>query len=139
MALIDANIVLRYLLDEHQDLSVKAAELIEGRQEIFMPMEVVCEVVYVLEKVYKVDRQQMQTHLSELVSKKLPAVEKTDVLLKALECYAVTKFDFVDTLLWAYHVVEQQDVLTFDAKLGRLIEKHDHADSQKNSGSAKED
>ncbi len=124
MVLVDANIILRYLLDDHQDLSAKAAEIIEER-EAAMPMEVTCEVVYVLEKVYKLDRRQIQCHLSELVRSHLLAVDKADVLLNALECYATTSFDFVDTLLWAYHVVEQQEVLTFDAKLRRHIERHD--------------
>ncbi|WP_417909899.1 PIN domain-containing protein [Candidatus Electronema sp. PJ] len=124
MILVDANIVLRYLLDDHHELSPKAAAIIEKRDAV-LPMEVACEVVYVLEKVYKVDRQQIQRHLSELISRHLVIVEKADVLLKALECYGSTTFDFVDTLLWAYHVVEQQEVLTFDAKLRKHIERYD--------------
>lgn len=86
-------------------------------------MEAACEVVYVLQKVYTVDREQIQQYLSELVNRQLVAVEKSDVFLTALECYSATSFDFVDTLLWAYHVVEQQEVLTFDEKLRRCIEK----------------
>ncbi|CAK8725527.1 PIN domain-containing protein [Candidatus Electrothrix laxa] len=122
MTLVDANIVLRYLLDDHPDLSAKAAKIIEEKDTL-LPMEAACEVVYVLQKVYKVDREQIQQHLSELVNRQLVAVEKPDVFLKALECYPVTSFDFVDTLLWAYHAVEQREVLTFDKKLRRYIEK----------------
>lgn len=85
------------------------------------------KVVYVLEKVYKTERRLIQRHLSELVSSRLLAVDKDKdaVLLKALELYGATAFDFVDTLLWSYHVVEQQDVLTFDEKLRKRIERHD--------------
>lgn len=126
MMLIDANVVLRYLLDDHQELSARAAAVIESRNAV-MPMEVACEVVYVLEKVYKTERRLIQRHLSELVSSRLLAVDKDKdaVLLKALELYGATAFDFVDTLLWSYHVVEQQDVLTFDEKLRKRIERHD--------------
>jgi predicted nucleic-acid-binding protein len=122
MALVDANIVLRYLLDDHTELSPKAVEIIEEK-DVLLPMEAACEVVYVLQKVYTVDREQIQQYLSELVNRQLVAVEKSDVFLTALECYSATSFDFVDTLLWAYHVVEQQEVLTFDEKLRRCIEK----------------
>ena len=122
MILVDANIVLRYLLDDHPELSPKAVEIIE-EEDVLLPMEAACEVVYVLQKVYTVDREQIQQYLSELVNRQLVAVEKPDVFLTALECYSATSFDFVDTLLWAYHVVEQQEVLTFDEKLRRCIEK----------------
>ena len=59
MSLVDANVVLRYLLDDHADLSAKAAEMIE-RQSATLPMEVACEVVYVLQKVYAVERKEIQ-------------------------------------------------------------------------------
>jgi predicted nucleic-acid-binding protein len=122
MGLVDANIVLRYLLDDHPELSAKAAKIIEEK-DVLLPMEAACEVVYVLQKVYKVDREQIQQYLCELVNSQLVAVEKPDVFLKALECYSTTSFDFVDTLLWAYHAVEQQEILTFDEKLRKHIEK----------------
>ena len=61
--LIDANVVLRYLLDDHLELSAKAAKIIEEK-DVLLPMEAACEVVYVLQKVYKVDREQIQQYLS---------------------------------------------------------------------------
>lgn len=124
MAIIDANVVLRYLLDDHDDLSPKAATIIED-QFVMLPIEVACEVVYVLQKVYHVDRSQIQRYLSELVTEELIVIEKSDVFLKALETFATTSFDFVDTLLWAYHVVEDQEILTFDEKLKKYIERSD--------------
>lgn len=49
MSIVDANIVLRYLLDDHAELSEKAAAILE-RQTVTLPIEVACEVVYVLQK-----------------------------------------------------------------------------------------
>jgi len=51
MHLVDANIILRYLLDDHAELSPKAAEILE-QHTVTLPIEVACEVVYVLQKVY---------------------------------------------------------------------------------------
>jgi len=124
MIIIDANIVLRYVLDDHPVLSPKAATIIE-QQSVTLPIEAACEVVYVLQKVYKVDRPQIQLHLSNLVNQHLILIEKTDVFLKALECYSTTMLDFVDTVLWAYHAVEHHDVLTFDDKLRKHIRRTD--------------
>jgi predicted nucleic-acid-binding protein len=50
MKIVDANFVLRYLLQDNEKLSNKAKDIIENN-EIFIPTEVVAEIVYVLEKV----------------------------------------------------------------------------------------
>jgi predicted nucleic-acid-binding protein len=50
-------------------------------------------------------------------------MDKPMVFIKALECYSTSTFDFVDTMLWAYHVVEQQEVFTFDDKLNKHIRR----------------
>jgi hypothetical protein len=53
MEIIDANIVLRYLLNDHETLSKKSAKILENKS-VHFPFEVCAEVVYVLEKVYNV-------------------------------------------------------------------------------------
>jgi len=124
MSLVDANIILRYVLDDHAELSPKAAEILE-QHEVTLPIEAACEVVYVLQKVYKVERKDIQQELSRLLDENLVNMERPAVFLKALECYSISSFDFVDTLLWAYHAVEQQEVFTFDDKLHKYIQRTD--------------
>jgi predicted nucleic acid-binding protein len=51
MGVVDANIILRYLLDDHEELSPKAEEILE-QKTVTLPIEVACEVVYVLQKVW---------------------------------------------------------------------------------------
>jgi predicted nucleic-acid-binding protein len=116
MALIDANVVLRYLLDDHKELSPKAAEILE-KHSVTLPVEVGCEVVYVLQKVYAVERKQIQQSLGDLLNEGLVSMDKPDAFLKGLEYYSDSTLDFVDTVLWAHHVLEQQEVFTFDSKL----------------------
>ena len=122
MAIADANIILRYILNDHEQLSAKAAEIIENNT-ISLPIEVACEVVFVLQKVYQVERDKIQGVLSELITEGLVCLEKPDLLLTALDCYGKTKFDFVDCLLWAYHEVEQESIFTFDGKLEKYIQR----------------
>lgn len=120
MSLIDANIVLRYLLDDHAELSQRAADILE-QQQVTLPMEVACEVVYVLQKVYSVSRDDIADQLTRLVQEELIFMDKSAVFLKALDCYRHNTLDFVDCLLWGYHHDEQEEIFTFDKKLHRLI------------------
>jgi len=64
MKRIDANVILRYLLDDHESLSAKAAEIID-HENVFASTEVICEVVYVLCGVYKVAREEVAALLME--------------------------------------------------------------------------
>lgn len=121
MGLVDANVVLRYLLDDHAELSPKAADIIE-RHSVTLPMEVGCEVVYVLQKVYAVERKEIQQQLGDLLNEELVTMDKPAVFLKALECFGDSTLDFVDTLLWAYQTLEQQEIFTFDSKLLKQLQ-----------------
>jgi predicted nucleic-acid-binding protein len=62
MQKIDANILLRYLLNDHSVLSPKAKEIIDDHV-IEIPVEVLCEVVYVLTGHYEIDRQDVSAEL----------------------------------------------------------------------------
>lgn len=122
MSIVDANIILRYILDDHAELSPKAADILE-QQSVTLPMEAACEVVYVLQKVYSVDRKTIQQQMTDLLNEALVTMDKPDVFLKALEYYSTSRLDFVDTLLCAYHTVEQQEIFTFDKKLNQFIQR----------------
>ena len=121
MGLVDANVVLRYLLDDHAELSPKAADIIE-RHSVTLPMEVGCEVVYVLQTVYAVERKEIQQQLGDLLNEELVTMDKPAVFLKALECFGDSTLDFADTLLWAYQTLEQQEIFTFDSKLLKQLQ-----------------
>lgn len=122
MAIADANIILRYILNDHEELSAKAAEVIENNL-VTLPVEVACEVVFVLQKVYQVERSEIREALSELILENLVRLEKPKLLLKALDCYSETKLDFVDCLLSAYHEVDRESIFTFDRKLEKYIQQ----------------
>lgn len=122
MSLVDANVVLRYLLDDHEELSGKAADILE-KHSVTLPVEVGCEVVYVLQKVYAVERKDIQQQMSGLIKEGLVSMDKPGVFLKALECYGDSTLDFVDTLLLAYQLLEGQEIFTFDGKLLKQLQR----------------
>jgi predicted nucleic-acid-binding protein len=120
MKIVDANIVLRYVLDDHPQLSLRAADILENN-EVFLPFEIACEVVYVLQKVYHVARKDIQNTLSDLLESHLVKSEKPTVLKKALEIYCTKNLDIVDAILCAYNKLEGAEVFTFDDKLQRCF------------------
>lgn len=122
MKIVDANIVLRYLLNDAEDLSEKAIELLENN-DVFIPNEVIAEIVYVLEKVYRVDNGEICSSLTELFGYKNIQVSDGEVINEALKVYSERKLDFVDTILYAYHKIRKHDIYSFDKKLNNLLKK----------------
>ncbi|NLC08258.1 MAG: type II toxin-antitoxin system VapC family toxin [Syntrophomonadaceae bacterium] len=120
MKIVDANIILRYLLNDTEELAVKALEILENN-EVFVPNEVIAEIVYVLEKVYKVKNDEISDALKALFEYGNIEADDLEVLNEALNLYGSRKLDFVDTLLYAYHKVKNYEVYTFDKKLNKLL------------------
>jgi len=120
MLIVDANIILRYLLFDNVELAKKAAEIIENNK-IFLPFEVIAEIVYVLEKVYKIERAEISRSLKELLKGENIHTYDSDILNKALEIFSSRKIDFVDTLLCGYSLVRDDEVITFDKKINSYI------------------
>ena len=61
MQLIDAYVILRCILNDHPDMTLKAKEVISNGA--YTKPELIAEVVYVLQKVYSVQRPQIQEML----------------------------------------------------------------------------
>ena len=53
MEIIDANYILRYLLKDIDEQYLQSASVIENHN-VYIPGEIIAEVVYVLQKVYQV-------------------------------------------------------------------------------------
>lgn len=117
--LLDANAVLRYLLEDVDS----QAQIVEGAiaAGAEVTVEVLAECVYVLSGVYGVTRAQIAESLGALLDE--VGCPRGKVAMVALGLYSGSSFDFVDCVLAAEHEVGGRDVLTFDKKLGKLLEK----------------
>jgi len=122
MRRIDANIVLRYLLDDHPELSPRAAEIIDS-QMVVVSTEVLCEVVYVLAGVYEVPREEIRDTLQRFSRHPTTNMLEHRVICYALEAYAEKTIDFVDALLLAHHELHDDPIETFDRKLKKLLSR----------------
>ncbi len=122
MKRIDANVILRYLLDDHEELSSKSAAIIDHEQ-VHLSVEVICEVVYVLGGVYKVNREQLSSLLLSFLDLQNISVDDLDVLQVAFPAFAEKKIDFVDAILYSHHIVHGDQIITFDKRLAKMTGK----------------
>ena len=122
MKKIDANILLRYILNDHAELSPKAKEIIE-QDIVEVPVEVLCEVVYVLTGHYEIDRESVSTKLKLFFDETQCILPCRKAVLQGLDYFRCSSIDFVDCVLAGYAVIEKDEIYTFDNKLQKLIEK----------------
>ena len=122
MQKIDANIVLRYIMNDHGELSPKAKEIIE-QHTVEVPIEVLCEVVYVLTGYYKIDRQNVSTELKRFFDLTQCSLSHREAVLQALDYFGKNNLDFVDCVLAGYAEIEKDEIFTFDEKLKKLIRR----------------
>ena len=115
--LIDANVILRYLLGDHPQMSEEARQVIEDGA--FTLPEVIAEVVYVLKGVYHIERDEIGRTLIEFLDEVF--VENQDAVYEALSLFSETSLDFVDCILIARHRILGDDVGSFDKKLNKML------------------
>lgn len=117
MKLVDANVILRYLLNDHQQMSQQAKAVIDSGA--YTKPEIVAEVVYVLKGVYHATRADIRVFIREMLN----SVHCTEsgAVAHAMDVYADTSLDFVDCLLIAYHVLGKEDVFAFDKNLAKRL------------------
>lgn len=122
MKIIDANIVLRYLIKDDLSVHKKAVEIIDSHR-LFLPNEIVAEIVYVLEKVYRIPKKEICNVLTMLFKRDNFEFIDKQIILISLKYYLEYNLDYADALLISYYKIQKADVLTFDKKLNKIIEK----------------
>jgi len=120
MTRIDANVILRFLLADNEEMFKISKEIMN--KNIYISNEVLAEVIYVLEKFYKFKREIIFDKLYKLIGLKNIFNYDKQFLLKALEIYGTSNLDFVDCLLCAFSEID--DIVTFDKKLLKCIDKN---------------
>jgi predicted nucleic-acid-binding protein len=115
--LVDTNLIVRYLVQDHEKHSKAAGKLFDacdrGDVVIVVLPAVLAECVFVLESFYEHPRGDIASVLGRLISS--PGVEiDTAIHLDALDRYRKTKVHFVDCLIAATAATEHLPVASFD-------------------------
>ena len=121
--LVDTNVILRYLLNDHKTYSPKAKafmlQVSQGKKKVEIPAMVITECIYVLEKFYEVPRDEVVESISGLLN--FTGIVNTDrsEILEALLKFKTSNADIVDCIL-AAHSSSEKVVVSFDKDLKKL-------------------
>ena len=122
--LVDTNLIVRYLVQDHEKHARGATKLFEscdrGEVSIVVLPEVLAECVFVLESFYRHRRADIASALSALISSPGIEIEQEPIHLDALERYRRTKFHFVDCVIAAFAAAQDVPVATFDQDFRRF-------------------
>jgi predicted nucleic-acid-binding protein len=116
--LVDTNLIVRYLVQDHEKYGEAAGKLFEacdrGDVVVVVPPVVLAECVFVLESFYEQSRGDIAAALATLISSPGVEINEVAIHLDALDRYSKTKVHFVDCLIAATASAEGIPVATFD-------------------------
>ena len=114
--LIDANVILRYLLKDNEVLFKKASSLLEkvkvGEEAVVIPESVLAECVYVLSRIYRVERQIISEKFQGLFSYKGVANPDKKEMIYAITLFGQTQLSIVDCILCARAINSKMPLFT---------------------------
>lgn len=108
--IIDETVILRYLLDDDEILSPRAAKVIATRTARVYP-EIITRVVVTLREVYKVPRTEIAAAMARLLDDVM--VDEPTVIAFAIRLFGKTHLDFTDCLLAARTAIYNDNVVSF--------------------------
>lgn len=122
---VDANVIVRYLTRDHEELWRKADALVramdDGRIELLCDPVTLAEVVFVLGSFYKLPREQIFDIMEPIVTSKGFAIPDKSRYIKALELYGNSVAHFGDACACAAAIEHCEGrLLSFDKKLSSV-------------------
>lgn len=135
-ALVDANVLLRFLIGEPPDLATRAREILDaanrqGMRLVILPLTL-AEVIYVLRSVYGWERVAVADRLLDLTLADIFDVAESSIVAQALAWYRDRSgIDFPDAYIAASALARGLGtVVSFDRDLKRLggVAVIDHPD-----------
>jgi len=124
--LIDANLVVRYLVQDHDKYARAAGRLFDACDRVdvvivVLPV-VLAECVFVLESFYRHPRTDIASALGRLISSPGVEISEVTIHLDALNRYRGTKAHFVDCLIAATAAAKNVPVSTFDQDFRKFVD-----------------
>ena len=115
---LDTNVLVRYIMQDDARQSALATRLVESlsvESPGFVPLVSVMELAWVLSSAYALDRGQVVQAFESLLRTKEIAVERAEIVWKALRVFRTANADFADCLIERSAAVAGCDrTMTFD-------------------------
>lgn len=99
---LDANVLVRYIMQDEAKQAAKATKLIEGltaQEPGFITLVSVVELVWVLSSSYDLARDQIVQALDVILRSKQLVVDQAEHVVRAVRAYGAGNADFADCLI----------------------------------------
>jgi predicted nucleic acid-binding protein len=127
---LDANVLLRFLRNDHKDFSARAAKFIQaandGKFVLHVSAVTVAEVFYTLKSFYKVPRQTVAETLANMLNTPAFHLAEKGRILDALSRARSSNVDFGDAYLAASAFEEGIAAASFDRDLDKFTDISRH-------------
>lgn len=119
---LDTNVILRFLLKDNGKLYTETRKIFNqaasGDTQLHIISQVIFESVYVMEKLYGLDKQEVCSSLITLLSETYVKADNKNILLKSLQTYLTeNSISLVDIYLSHMCSAQGFKLVTFDKKL----------------------
>lgn len=122
--IIDTNILLRYLRNDHPILSIKAKKIFEKAYKndvnIYLDEVVLAETIWVFSSYYKTPKSLIVSKLLEQLYFDWIINPRKKLMLKALGLFGKTNLSYIDCWIFSVNQSLKTSLETFDNDLKKL-------------------
>ena len=116
--LVDTNILLRFLMNDHPEHSKRAKALIEragaGKVTLWVPFITIVETLFTLQSFYQIERGSIGLQLLKVLSAPGIKIAADSWILEAIEEYRTRNVSFGDACLAAEARYKNLQIASFD-------------------------
>jgi predicted nucleic acid-binding protein len=123
--ILDTSVLLRHLLDDHEEHSPRATALLRkieaGDFKVELPITVLFETTYTMQKTYGLAKGQILEHLEALLDLRGLTLSEPEISRRTVELFRLHNISFAD----AYHAalterLKPPQILAFDRGFDRI-------------------
>ncbi len=122
--ILDTNLLIRFLRNDHPAMSSAAAELFlqsaSGKVELYLDPTIVAETAFVLISFYKQSQPEVADAIRDLITGCRLKVPSEEITLDVLERFKAQPVDFPDALVAAIAAHQGVPVASFDRDFDRF-------------------
>ncbi len=113
--IIDANIVLRFLTNDEPEMARDCEMLLlrveENREQVYLPDIILTDIVWTLEKFYRVSKAEIRELLLPVVGLKGMRCNSKSIIRQAFDIYIEKNIDWTDAFVAASMLTSGQEVI----------------------------
>lgn len=122
--ILDTNVIIRFLMGDNLEMQRRAEKYFQGardnKERILIFPAVIAEVVFVLESVYSLKRQDIIISLESFLSFGIFEVRDKEIIFALFEWYS-QGLHFIDSYLLAYAKKNKYKIITFDKQINKKL------------------